>query len=112
MMRLLAVLFAAGMVGGVYWLGAHNGYGQAQSECQAASLQGELDAKAKELAYLQGQFKAQGEALASVDAERGMLARDVALARAEASRAPVAKDCTLGPDAVQALNLARTGRGR
>lgn len=96
----LALLGAGG------WFCYHEGYEAARAECSAAFLQSQLKAQKQIVADEARQVADQNAVTDRLAEEKS--ASDAAMAglKAQIAKTKVAKDCTVGPDAIAILNHA------
>lgn len=92
-----------------YLVGHHNGYSDASAACQSASLQSQLSAQKQVADNLKAQVAKQQTAIAVSETSKKADHDLVMEALSRAPAIPMAKDCSLGPEAVALLNVARAG---
>lgn len=105
--ELIAVLVAAAICLGVYAFGRHDGYNLAQSECQAASQRGELGAEHARYLNLRAQMAKQNAAITATQSDKAKVESLLAAAQERVKVIKVARDCTIGAAAIDALNSVR-----
>lgn len=103
------VCIALGLAGltGALWHAFDQGYDTAERACQSASLQGELQAQKERYKSLRTQLSRQNAAATAIHTDKSEVASLLAAAQEHVSTIPAAKDCTLGPAAIEALNAVR-----
>ena len=109
--EIIAGLAAAGTAGclliGVYFVGERDGFSQAALQCRETSVAAELKAAHARYVNLQAQIKAQAAVLAKRENAARKLQDLLSQAKARIITVRVAKDCTVGKDAIDALNSVR-----
>lgn len=107
MRETIGFLFALALVGGLFWFGEHDGYDRARSECQAASQQGDILAEHARYLNLRAQLAKQNTVVTQVQSEKTKVETLLDAAQERVKTVKVARDCTLGPGAIAALNSVR-----
>lgn len=103
----LAGLCLLGLVG---LLSYRSGYSAAQAASGAAALASQRDAYARVAKDEAAQMTAQRAVEDGLAAELARADASAAALRTRLAAVPVARDCTVGPDAVAILNQARAGQ--
>lgn len=106
-----ACLAVAGIAGclciGVYFVGERDGYSQATLKCQSASQASELKAEHDRYINLRAQMKAQAAVIARNESDKRKTDELLASAKTRVATVTVTKDCSIGPDAIDAMNSVR-----
>jgi len=106
---IIFLLAMAGYVGDRH--GDAQGFARAAAQCREASAHAEYEAEHTRYQNLEAQMRAQAATMALDTSERKRVESLLAQAKARVVSLSVAKDCTVGPDAVQAINSVRKAGG-
>lgn len=93
-----------------YFLGQHEGYQDGLTECSVASAKSEAIALAAVAQNYRRQMAEQRSAVAKVQAQKTALGAALVAAQTHIERVVVRQDCSVGPDAITAMNLVRGER--
>ena len=105
----LGSLVALALFVGVYFYGRHDGGAAEDAKWQVAQSEAVANAQKSARDNLSSQLALWGDALNKLGEEKLKSDATLAQARAEAALVTAGKNCSLGPEAVHALNVARTG---